>query len=269
MDFRELLASILQPNAGQVQVVQQALDVGWLAERSEEYERAFAAFEQAIQRAQAGQHDVSLLTASALMAQLHQAEIRLRQGRGDDAEALAQSALDGAHGHTQRAYATCMIGVLAQAKGDWAAARAAYEQALDYARDCRSAGRGRARARSLGRNLSARRQRQLRDPFAARRAPEAEHVGRPRPEQPVYRAAWSGADPERAGSRRTALDRAGAADCVGSQLPALRTSLGGAAGQARAGGRALSGRGDLFRSGAAVIPAGSGFGGLRSPLPCR
>ncbi len=147
MDFRELLASILQPNYGQVQSVQQALDEGWLAERSEDYERAFAAFEQAIQRAQAGQRDVSLLTASALMAQLHQAEIRLRQGRSDDAEALAQTALDGVQGHTQRAYATCMIGVLAQAKGDWAAAHAAYERALDYARDAGALG---AEGRALG-----------------------------------------------------------------------------------------------------------------------
>ncbi len=147
MDFRELLASILQPSHGQVQGVQQALDAGWLAERSEDYERAFAAFEQAIQRAQTGQHDASLLTTSALMAQLHQAEIRLRQGRGDDAEALVQSALDHTQGHTQRAYATCMIGVLAQAKGDWVAARAAYERALD---DARAAGALGAEGRALG-----------------------------------------------------------------------------------------------------------------------
>ncbi len=147
MDFRELLASILQPNYGQVQSVQRALDAGWLAERSEDYEQAFAAFEQAIQMAQAGQHDVSLLTASALMARLHQAEIRLRQGQIDAAEALAQSALDGAQGHTQRAYATDMIGMLAQAKGDWAGARAAYEQALDEARAAGALG---AEGRALG-----------------------------------------------------------------------------------------------------------------------
>ena len=143
MDFRELLASILQPSRGQVQGVQQALDEGWLAERSEDYERAFAAFEQAIQRVQVGQHG----TASALMAQLHQAEIRLRQGRSADAEALVQTALASAQGQTERAYATCMIGVLAQAKGDWVAARAAYERALD---DARAAGALGAEGRALG-----------------------------------------------------------------------------------------------------------------------
>ncbi len=147
MDFKDLLAGILQPAQGQAPVVQQALDSGWLAERSEDYETAFAAFDQAIQRAQTGHDSAAVVTASALMAQLHQAEIRLRQGRNDEARVLAERALDAAQGNTQRSYAECMMGVLAQARGDWAGARAAYERALDYARDAGALG---AEGRALG-----------------------------------------------------------------------------------------------------------------------
>ena len=72
----------------------------------------------------------------------------MRQAKYADAEQLNQRSLNSAESDGQRSYTYTMMGMVAQAQGDWVGARSAYERALDLAR---AAGIEGAEGRALGR----------------------------------------------------------------------------------------------------------------------
>ncbi len=144
MDFKGSLASLLrpamQPRARELQAM---LDAAWKAQMAEDYPTALATLDRALEVARQAPDQ-----AAGVVALLHKSEIYMRQGRYADAEQLNQQTLKEAQGNTQRSYICTMIGMVAQAKGDWAGARAGYERALEYARE---AGSSAAEGRALGR----------------------------------------------------------------------------------------------------------------------
>ena len=144
MDFKETLANLLSPvTRPHERGVIEAIEVGQKAKFAEDYDEALAALDRAIEIAQTADDH-----GAALMAQLHKSEIYMRQAKYAEAEQLNQRSLNGAESDGQRSYTYTMMGMVAQAQGDWVGARSAYERALDLAR---AAGIEGAEGRALGR----------------------------------------------------------------------------------------------------------------------
>lgn len=144
MDFKGSLANLLRPALRpRDRELQETLDAAWKAQMAEDYATALETLDRAMGIAREAPDQ-----AAEVVALLHKSEIYMRQGRYADAAQLNQQTLNAAQGDTQRSYICTMIGMVAQAKGDWAGARAGYERALDYAR---AAGSNAAEARALGR----------------------------------------------------------------------------------------------------------------------
>jgi len=144
MDFKGSLANLLRPALRpRDRELQETLDAAWKAQMAEDYATALETLDRAMVIAHEAPDQ-----AAEVVALLHKSEIYMRQGRYADAEQLNQQTLKDAQGNTQRSYIYTMIGMVAQAKGDWAGARAGYERARDYALD---AGSSAAEARALGR----------------------------------------------------------------------------------------------------------------------
>ena len=144
MDFKETLSSLLSPvTRPHERGLLEAVEVGRQAKFAEDYEKALPALDHAAERARA----VGDLN-TALTAELHKSEIFMRQERYADAEQLNQRILNEAQTDEQRSYTYTMIGMVAQAQGDWVGARTAYERARDLAR---KAGTDGAEGRALGR----------------------------------------------------------------------------------------------------------------------
>ena len=144
MDFKETLANwirpALHPHERELQAV---LDSAWQAQMAEDYPAALETLDRALEIARKADDQ-----AAEVVALLHKSEIFMRQGRYADAEQLNQDTLRDAKGQTQRSYINTMMGMVAQAQGDTIGARAAYERALDTARE---AGSEAAEGRALGR----------------------------------------------------------------------------------------------------------------------
>ncbi|MEO8393416.1 MAG: tetratricopeptide repeat protein [Chloroflexota bacterium] len=144
MDFKETLANLLSPvTRPHERGVIEAIEAGQKAKFAEDYDQALAALDRAIETARAAGDD-----GAALMAELHKSEIYMRQARYAEAEQIVQRLLSGAESDGQRSYVYTMIGMIAQAQGDWVGARSGYERALDAAR---RAGIEGAEGRALGR----------------------------------------------------------------------------------------------------------------------
>ena len=192
-------------------------------------------------------------------AELHKSEILMRQGRYAEAERRCnQRILASATDDTQRSYIYTMIGMVAQAQGDWVGGA------------CRlRARRSNWRARLRSRVPKGARSVSWAIPTCttptpatpriccATRCPSS-RVRRRRAEQLLHRAAGAGADPERAGSRRPAPAGSRAAHRRADRLPRLRAALGAAAGRPRARRRALPGSPRLLQSRAAPVRARNG-----------
>ncbi len=111
--------------------MREAMDLARFARRAEDYDRAYAALEQAMQIA-----DEQKDTHSVTVIALHQADVLIEQGQYDEAEKLLQTVQQAAESVNQRgftSYALVSLGNLYQGQGDWSAARDAYEQARDVA----------------------------------------------------------------------------------------------------------------------------------------
>lgn len=111
--------------------MREAMDLARFARRAEDYDRAYAALEQAMQVAD-DQKDTHSVTVIAL----HQADVLIDQGQYDEAEKLLQTVQQAAESVNQRgftAYALVSLGNLRRGRGDWTAAREAYEQAREVA----------------------------------------------------------------------------------------------------------------------------------------
>ena len=144
MDFKGSLASLLRPALKpRDRELQETLDAAWKAQMAEDYTTALETLDHAIEISRQAPDQ-----AAEVVALLHKSEIFMRQGRYTDAEQLNQQTLKDALGNTQRSYIYTMIGMVAQAQGDWLNARAGYERALETARE---AGSSAAEARALGR----------------------------------------------------------------------------------------------------------------------
>lgn len=144
MDFKETLANWLRPALRpHERELQATLDSAWQAQMAEDYPSALETLDRALEIARKADDQ-----AAEVVALLHKSEIFMRQERFAEAEQLNQNTLRDAKGQTQRSYINTMIGMVAQAQGDYVGARAAYERALDYARE---AGSEAAEGRALGR----------------------------------------------------------------------------------------------------------------------
>jgi tetratricopeptide (TPR) repeat protein len=136
------LASTTKPEN---QAMREALDSGRRAKFNEDYDRALEALGSAMMMAQSMREP-----AAVAVIALHQAEVLIQQRKWDEAEQLLTSLQHTAQSTnvpTQVAYVLSALGTMAQAKRDWAGARAYYEQALSAARMSRSGG---AEGRALG-----------------------------------------------------------------------------------------------------------------------
>ncbi|MFO7321872.1 MAG: tetratricopeptide repeat protein [Chloroflexota bacterium] len=125
--------------------MREALEDGRRAKFSEDYERALASLGRAVEIAEAAGDP-----AAVAVAALHQAEVYIRLQRWDDAAALLariEATARQVEQPVQIAYVLATRGTLAQERGDWAGARALYEEALSLARQAQSGG---AEGRALG-----------------------------------------------------------------------------------------------------------------------
>jgi tetratricopeptide (TPR) repeat protein len=121
------------------------LDEGRQRKRTEMYDEANNQFEQALTLART-MNDKSAVP----IVQLHRADVFIRQGRWDEAEALLRQLESDAKAGgdlIQQAYTVTTMGTMYQAQGDLSNARRYYEQGLEIARRGKSAG---AEGRSLG-----------------------------------------------------------------------------------------------------------------------
>lgn len=129
--------------------LREALETGQRAKYAEDYPQALEAFHHALQLAS----NTGDTTAIAVIT-LHLADVYEQMKRWPEADELLtyryQTAREVGQ-RTQMAYLMNGIGMLAQARGDWAKARESYEQALELARAGRAVG---AEGRALG-NLAA------------------------------------------------------------------------------------------------------------------
>lgn len=131
------------PNGLSPLTLHEALETAQRAKRAEHYAEAAQALDRALALA-------SNDATSIAVIKVNQAEINIFQGRWSEAEAILQHARQIAQDTSQRthlAYILDMLGVLAQARGDWDQARQVYEQALETARGMRAVG---AEGRALG-----------------------------------------------------------------------------------------------------------------------
>ncbi len=143
MNFKETLSGLIRPSLRpQHPALRAAVEEARRAKFAEDYVAAMTLFERAEAQARTLQD-----TAAVVEIRLHESEIFMRQGRFDDADSRLQRLLQDASDDTQRAYIYTLIGRVAQARGDWAAAHTAYERALD---DARAAGFAGAEGRALG-----------------------------------------------------------------------------------------------------------------------
>lgn len=125
--------------------MREALEDGRRAKFAEDYDRALTSLSRAVSLA-SGEGD----PAAVAVAALHQVEVLIRLERWDDArDLLAQieATAREVDQPVQIAYVLVTRGTLAQEQGDWAGARALYEEALDVARRAHSTG---AEGRALG-----------------------------------------------------------------------------------------------------------------------
>lgn len=107
--------------------VHELLEAGQRAKRAEDFPTALEALSRAGQMAETKRD----LTALAVIT-LHRAEIYIYQSNWSEAEQILLNLRHKAQNtgqRTQMAYTLDMLGVLAQAKGDWGEARAYFEQA--------------------------------------------------------------------------------------------------------------------------------------------
>lgn len=135
----------VQPTSPEKNPVHELLEAGQRAKRADDFPTALEALQRAAQIAET-KHD---LTALAVIT-LQQAEIYICDAKWAEAEHLLLTLRHKAQNtgqRTQMAYTLDMLGVLAQAKGDWGEARAYFEQALKVARAAGSAG---GEGRALG-----------------------------------------------------------------------------------------------------------------------
>ncbi|MBC7811301.1 MAG: tetratricopeptide repeat protein [Burkholderiales bacterium] len=122
-----------------------ALETGRRSKRAEDFDSALSAFNRAMQVAQL----IEDAAAMAIIA-LHQADILISQNAWAAAEELLQSVYSLSQKPdqgTQLAYTLSTWGTLAQARGDWNAARDYYERGLEVARKAQAEG---AEGRALG-----------------------------------------------------------------------------------------------------------------------
>ena len=126
------------PVAVPMDKMREAMDMARFARRSEDYDRAYAALEQAMQVADE-QKDTNSVTVIAL----HQADILIDQGKYEEAEKLLQTVQQAAESVNQRgftAYALVSMGNLYQQREEWVSARSAYEQAREVANQAEATG---------------------------------------------------------------------------------------------------------------------------------
>ncbi len=115
-----------------IDAVREALERGQRAKRAENYPQALDALEQAMQLVKENR-DFTGMSAIALQ----RAEVLIHQQQWDEAGdvlAMIRQRAQVNNQKAQTAYALDMLGVLAQAQGNWEGARQYYEQALNVAR---------------------------------------------------------------------------------------------------------------------------------------
>ncbi|MCC6805063.1 MAG: tetratricopeptide repeat protein [Anaerolineae bacterium] len=141
MDLKGTLANLFRPALRpHERALENKLDAAWKAQIAENYDAALELLERALEVARSAPDQ-----AAEVVALLHKAEIYTAQARYDAADELLRALLTGARGDTQRSYIHSGIGMLAQARGDMAGARSAFEQAVNLARRAvSSAAEGRA-----------------------------------------------------------------------------------------------------------------------------
>jgi tetratricopeptide (TPR) repeat protein len=129
----------------EVTAMRDALETGRRAKRAENYDQALSALIEAGQLAR----NIGDTLAVAVI-DLHRADVLVAQKQYDLAETiLAELKQDAERNRqtTQRAYVECSWGSLEQSRGNWAASRQHFEQALEVARE---AGAGGAEGRAIG-----------------------------------------------------------------------------------------------------------------------
>lgn len=127
MSFRARLSDLFRSNHNAHFRSHPLVDAGRHAKFAEEDTAALQALDQALLET----------TTDPALIQLQRAEVLTNAGRYAEAAAAVEAARRSANGAT-RAYALCAAGWLAQAQGEWTAARDSYEQAVDSAREARA-----------------------------------------------------------------------------------------------------------------------------------
>jgi tetratricopeptide (TPR) repeat protein len=133
--WKDMVTAFLKPAPPpQHSALREVLEEGRRAKLSEDYDAALAAFERA----------GTLLPKDDSVAEtviaLQSAEAHLGAGRADEADALIRAALSTAASEAQKAYLHNALGMIAQHRGDWAAAREYYEQARAFGKAAGAAG---------------------------------------------------------------------------------------------------------------------------------
>jgi tetratricopeptide (TPR) repeat protein len=133
------------PPTTRVDAVREALERGQRAKRAEEYPQALDALEQAMRLVKENRDFTSMSVVA-----LQKAEVLICQQRWEEAGEVLATIRQRAQVNNQKAqtaYVLDMLGVLAQAQGNWDSARQYYEQALNVARAVGAIG---AEGRALG-----------------------------------------------------------------------------------------------------------------------
>lgn len=133
--WKDMVTAFLKPSSPpQQSALREALEEGRRAKLAEEYDAALAAFERA--KTLLPPNDTIAETVIALQS----AEAHLGAGRPDAAEAMIRAALESARSEAQKAYLHNALGMIAQHRGDWTAAREYYEQARAFGKAAGAAG---------------------------------------------------------------------------------------------------------------------------------
>jgi tetratricopeptide (TPR) repeat protein len=128
MKFKELFSGLV-PSASPQSPLRDLVEQGRRAKYAEDYPAARAAFDQALADAN-GRTDGGTLTVIAT----HRADVMAHQGQIAEAERMLSDLQTRVPTEGQRSYLYSAAGALAQARGDWSAARDQYERALKAAR---------------------------------------------------------------------------------------------------------------------------------------